>query len=66
MKTEVIVDAEAGPALLKYAAAHDIDLIALSTHAKGGLARLLTGSTADRIIRGAEIPMLVFHNAEKK
>ncbi len=61
VRMEVIVDAEAGSALLGYATAHDIDLIALSTHSKGAVARLLTGSTADIIIRGADVPVLVFH-----
>lgn len=36
-----------------------IDLVAISTHARGGLARLRLGSVADKIVRGAACPTLV-------
>jgi nucleotide-binding universal stress UspA family protein len=41
------------------AAQPPIDLIALATHGRGGLTRLLLGSTADKVIRGAHVPVLV-------
>jgi len=37
------------------------DRIAISTNGRGGLARLLMGSVADKVIRGAETPVLVYH-----
>ena len=39
--------------------AHDIDLIALSTHARTGLARTLMGSVAERLLREANKPVLL-------
>lgn len=35
------------------------DLIALTTHGRGGIRRLLLGSVADKVIRGAAKPVLV-------
>jgi nucleotide-binding universal stress UspA family protein len=35
------------------------DLIALETHPYGKLVRVLTGSVADKVVRGAEVPVLV-------
>ena len=40
--------------------ADDADLIALATRGRGGLARLFRGSVADRVIRGASVPVLVY------
>jgi nucleotide-binding universal stress UspA family protein len=35
------------------------DLIAMSTHARGGLDRLIVGSVADQVLRRAEVPVLL-------
>ena len=34
-------------------------MIALETHGRRGLARLMLGSVADKVIRGAHVPVLV-------
>jgi nucleotide-binding universal stress UspA family protein len=47
-------------AILGYAQTHDANLIALATRGRGGLARLFRGSVADRVVRGASVPVLVF------
>ncbi|MGC8488975.1 MAG: universal stress protein [Clostridia bacterium] len=38
---------------------HGADLIAMSTHGRGGLGRLVMGSVTDMVIRLAEVPVLV-------
>lgn len=38
---------------------HGVDLVALATHGHGGLTRLILGSVADKVIRGATTPVLV-------
>jgi len=38
-----------------------IDLVALETHGRRGLSRLFLGSVADKVIRGAHVPVLVHH-----
>jgi nucleotide-binding universal stress UspA family protein len=42
-----------------------VDLIALETHARRGLRRLLLGSVADKVIRGASTPVLVHRSPGK-
>jgi nucleotide-binding universal stress UspA family protein len=45
--------------ILDDAQTHSIDLIALATHGRSGLARLLLGSVADKVLRGASVPVLL-------
>jgi nucleotide-binding universal stress UspA family protein len=45
-------------ALLEIAGEHQADLIVAGTEAKSGLARLILGSTAEKILRGAVCPVL--------
>ena len=61
-RAEVRVVGNQGPAhgILDEAEAQHVDLIALSTHGHGGLARLLLGSVADKVVRGATVPMLIY------
>lgn len=48
-------------AILRYAEQQAADLIALTTRGRGGLTRLLLGSVADKLLRGATIPLLISH-----
>ena len=59
--TEVIVDSHPAQCIVTYAERQRIDLVALSTHSRGALGRVLMGATADKVIRGASTPVLVFH-----
>lgn len=61
VETEVTVHPSAAAAILDAAAVYGIDLIALETHGRGGLARLVLGSVADKVVRGATVPVLVHH-----
>lgn len=45
--------------ILEAAAVHGADLIAMTTHGRGGVARLLMGSVADKVLRGAAVPMVI-------
>lgn len=45
--------------ILNYAEDADVDLIVVGSHGQGGLHRRLLGSTADRVIRLATVPVLV-------
>jgi nucleotide-binding universal stress UspA family protein len=47
-------------AILEYAHDHAVDLIALATHGRTGAARILLGSSADKIVRGATTPVLLY------
>jgi nucleotide-binding universal stress UspA family protein len=53
-------------ALLDYAKSHDFDLMALASRGHGGVARLLHGSTAERVVRGATMPVLVVRPSNER
>jgi nucleotide-binding universal stress UspA family protein len=48
-----------GTEILRYAGAHAIDLIVVGTHGRTGFSRVILGSVADRVLRGARCPVLV-------
>jgi nucleotide-binding universal stress UspA family protein len=67
VRTRVAVEDQPGSAIIEEAH-KPIDLIAMETHGRHGLSRLLMGSVADKVIRGATIPVLVHcsHVADKE
>jgi nucleotide-binding universal stress UspA family protein len=46
-------------AIIEHAEANEIDLIAMCTHGRTGLARWTLGSVADRVLRAGRIPLLL-------
>jgi nucleotide-binding universal stress UspA family protein len=58
VQTAAVIDL-AATAILNYAHEHAVDLIALATHGRTGLARWLVGGVADKVIRGATVPVLL-------
>jgi len=44
--------------IVRYAKEHDIDLIVMGTHGRSGLAHVLMGSVAERVVRKAPCPVL--------
>lgn len=59
VETRVLTGMGAAVVILDEATAGKYDLIAMTTHGEGGLRRLLVGSVADKVIRGADRPVLV-------
>ncbi len=55
-----VVEGDPVEEILSYAAAERVALIAMSTHGRRGLARLLSGSVAERVIRQAPCPVLAY------
>jgi len=53
-------------AIVARANALDADLIAMTTHGRGGLARLFVGSVADEVVRTASCPVLLIRSREVK
>lgn len=45
--------------IIRYAAAHSIDLIVMGTHGRTGFSRVLLGSVVERVLRDAPCPVLV-------
>jgi universal stress protein A len=59
-----IIGTPAG-SIVEYAAGHDIDLIVMGTHGRGGMSHLLMGSVAERVVRTAPCPVLTVREAPK-
>ena len=49
--------------ILDVARPEHIALVVLATHGRGGLRRLALGSVADKLVRGADVPVLVWRPA---
>lgn len=65
---EIAVEVAPEPvaAIADYAERHGADLIALATHGYGGATRLLLGSVADKLLRTATVPLLVWRPAVER
>jgi nucleotide-binding universal stress UspA family protein len=61
---ESVIGSPAG-SIVEYAAGRDIDLIVMGTHGRGGMAHLLMGSVAERVVRTAPCPVLTVRGAKK-
>jgi nucleotide-binding universal stress UspA family protein len=59
VQTRVVVGEQPGVAILQEAEVQHAGLIALGTHGRKGLERVFLGSVADKVVRGATIPILV-------
>jgi nucleotide-binding universal stress UspA family protein len=59
IQTRVVAGHAAAVAILEEARIAAADLIALATHGRGGLKRLLLGSVADKVVRGSQTPVLI-------
>jgi len=66
VRARVVVARHAVEVILEEAAAQASDLITLATHGRGGLQRLLWGSVADKLVRAAASPVLVYRPTGKE
>jgi nucleotide-binding universal stress UspA family protein len=60
VQTCVVSDLHPAHAILEQIANANVDLVAVATHGRRGLSRLLLGSVADKVLRGATVPLLVY------
>lgn len=63
VETRVMQAHHAASAILETAQELGTDLIALETHGRRGLTRMLLGSVADKVLRGASVPVLIHRSA---
>ncbi len=52
--------------IIDYALKHDIDLIVMATHGRTGLAHVLLGSVAEKVVRKAPCPVLTVKHPSLK
>lgn len=45
--------------IIQYAETNPVDMIVMSKRGESGLSRWLMGSVADRVVRGANVPVLI-------
>ena len=55
----VVREGDPASLICDYAQENSIDLIAMSTHGRSGIQRWVYGSVADRVLRGAKVPILL-------
>ena len=53
-------------AIVDYAADNGFDLIVMGTHGRAGIAHLLMGSVAERVVRHATCPVMTIHEGQVK
>lgn len=58
-------DTSAARAIVRYVQAADPGVIALATHGRSGLVRMILGSVADKVLQGVEQPMLVYRPSDE-
>jgi nucleotide-binding universal stress UspA family protein len=59
VQTRVVINPLPAAALLDEAREQNCHLIALATHGRGGLQRMILGSVADKVLREALVPVLI-------
>jgi nucleotide-binding universal stress UspA family protein len=65
VRSAVVVADDVPAAIMGFAQANDGDLIAIATHGRGGIARAIIGSVADRVMSEGVLSALVIHPAEE-
>ena len=56
----VLIDRRPAHAIVEYASHHDIDLIAMTTHGRGALKRLVAGSVSEAVLHTTAAHMLLY------
>ncbi len=56
---EIVTGTHPAEGILEFSEASKVDLVAMATHGRGGVARLILGSVADKVIRGGTVPVLL-------
>jgi universal stress protein A len=60
VRTEVIDGLDAALAIVDYCKQEKADFIAMASHGRSGLRRLLMGSVAEAVLRRSTVPVIVF------
>ena len=63
--TQVTEGENVADALIQVASNLKVDAIVMSTHGRGGLSRWVFGSVADKVLRYADVPVLLIRSQEK-
>jgi nucleotide-binding universal stress UspA family protein len=58
----VVLEGNAGNQIVEYARSNDIGIIAIATHGRSGLRRVIFGSTAEHVLQNAGLPVLLIRS----
>jgi nucleotide-binding universal stress UspA family protein len=61
-----VVEGSPAAAITNAARSDDMDLIAMTTHGRGGLGRMLLGSIADGVVRRSTVPVLLIRSGRTR
>ncbi|MBL8794151.1 MAG: universal stress protein [Planctomycetia bacterium] len=61
-----LLEGDVAATIQQHIAAHPVDLVVMTTHARGPVARVWLGSVADRLIRELAVPLLLVRPTEGK
>jgi nucleotide-binding universal stress UspA family protein len=61
-----IVEGQPNVTILQFAEKNQVDLIVISSRGRSGLSRWLMGSVADRVVRGAKVPVLLVRTRKEE
>lgn len=64
VETELRTHEQPAHAILSVAEEQGVELIAMATHGRGGLQRLLLGSVSNKVLRGSSRPLLLYRPRE--
>src|SRR5262249_42602585 len=56
----VVLEGPAAPTIAKRIVDSGVDLVAMTTHGRSGMARFLMGSVAEEVLRTADVPVLLW------
>lgn len=60
----VVVEGRPHTEIVQFVESNQVDLIVICTRGQSGFSRWLMGSTADRVVRGASVPVLLVRAAK--
>lgn len=65
VETAVMEYDSAAAGIIEYAKRHDVGMIAMTTHGRGGWQRIALGSVADKVLRGTDTPLLLYRPVQE-
>jgi len=64
VETQVVAEMQPAVGILEFAREKPAELIAMATHGRTGISRLVLGSVADKVLRGTTAPILLYRPTE--
>jgi len=63
---EILFESDPAQGIVDYVQTHPVDLLAMTTHGRRGISRLLLGSVTEQVIRRVGVPVLLMHPCDEE